>query len=265
MTDIFQEVDQSLRDESVASLWKRWQWVVYAIIAAAILGVAGFEIWRGMRDGEIDKSAMIYDAGFAAREKNDLTAARSSFAQLEGDKTGFNQLAGHMLAGVERDLTNDMTAVEGHLASAAAADKGVMGDLAVLKLAYAKADTATLADLEKDLKPLLDRPGPATAMAKELIGAKALHDGDIERARTEFEALALDLEAPRGVQQRVQQALATLPQRTVNLDAPGVPSATQPAEATTAPATPAPTTPAPAAPAPAAPAPAQTTPAQANP
>jgi len=250
VTDIFQEVDQSLREESVASLWKRWQWVVYGIVAAAILGVAGFEIWRGMRDGEVDKAAMIYDAGFAAREKNDLAAARASFTQLESDGTGFKALSGHMLAGVEKDLTNDMTAVEAHLASAAAADKGVMGDLAILKLAYAKADTAKLVDLEKDLKPLLDRTGAATAMAKELIGAKALAEGDIERARTEFEALALDLEAPRGVQARVQQALATLPQRKVNLDAPGVPAAAT----TPAPVTPAPTTPAPAAPAPAAPA-----------
>ena len=93
MTDIFQEVDQSLRQESVASLWKRWQWVVYGVIAAAIVGVAGFEVLRGMREGEVDKAAKIYDAGFAAREKNDLTAARASFAQLEGDKTGFNALA----------------------------------------------------------------------------------------------------------------------------------------------------------------------------
>jgi len=263
VTDIFQEVDQSLREESVATLWKRWQWVVYTVIGAAIVGVAGFEIWRGMRESEIDKSAMVYDAGFAAREANDLAKARASFAQLEGDKTGFNSLAGHMLAGVEKDLTNDMTAVEAHLASAAAADKGVLGDLAIIKLAYAKADTATLADLEKDLKPLLDRPGPATAMARELIGAKALAGGDIERARSEFEALALDLEAPRGVQARVQQALATLPQRTVNLDAPGVPAATPPA----ATATPAPAAPAPASTAPAVPAqsaPAQSAPAQAN-
>jgi hypothetical protein len=249
VTDIFQEVDQSLRDDSVASLWKRWQWVVYGLIAAAVLGVAGFEIWRGMRDSEIDKAAMVYDAGFAARENNDLTAARASFAQLEGDKTGFNALAGHMLAGVEKDLTNDTAAVEAHLAAAAAADKGVMGDLAILKLAYAKADASSLADLEKTLKPLLDRTGQATAMAKELIGAKALAEGDIERARTEFEALSLDLEAPRGVQARVQQALATLPQRKVNLDAPGVPSATPPAATAPAPAAPAPTAPAPTAPA----------------
>ena len=128
-----------------------------------------------------------------------------------------------------------MAAVEAHLASAAAADKGVMGDLATLKLAYAKADNATLAELETVLKPLLDRTGQATALAKELIASKALAEGNIDRARSEFEALALDLDAPRGVQARVQQALATLPARKIDLDAPAAPAA-PPAPAIPAPA-----------------------------
>ena len=247
MTDIFEEVDQSLREDTFASWWKRWQWIIYGLVGAAIIGVAGFEIWRGMRADEINKAAVIYDAGFTAQENNDLAAARASFAQLETDKTGFKALAGHMLAGVERELTNDTAAVEAHLAAAAAADKGVMGDLAILKLAYLKADTGTLAELETVLKPLLDRPGQASAMARELIGAKALAEGNVERARSEFEALSLDLEAPQGVQRRVQQALSTLPARKIDLDAPATPAAT-PAPAAAPAATPAPATPTPAAP-----------------
>lgn len=244
MTDIFEEVDQSLREDTFATWWKRWQWVIYGLVAAAIIGVAGLEIYRGIRADEINKAAVIYDAGFTAQENKDLTAARASFAQLENDKTGFKALAGHMLAGVERDLTNDTAAVEAHLAAAAAADKGVMGDLAILKLAYLKADTGTLAELETVLKPLLDRPGQTSAMARELIGAKALAEGDVERARSEFEALSLDLEAPQGVQRRVQQALSTLPARKIDLDASATPAAT-PAPAAPA-ATPAPATPTPA-------------------
>jgi len=242
--DIFQEVNQSLREETFATWWKRWQWAVYALIAILIIGVGVFEILRGMRADEINRSAVIYDAAFAARENNDLTAARASFAQLESDKTGFKALAGHMLAGVEKDLTNDMTAVEAHLAAAANADQGVLGELALLKLAYAKADTTPLADLEKDLKPLLDRKGQATALARELIGAKALAEGDIERARSEFESLALDLEAPRGVQARVNQALATLPARRVDLDAPAAPAPAAPAPAATPAPAPSPAQPA---------------------
>jgi hypothetical protein len=151
-----------------------------------------------------------------------------------------------MLAGVEEDLTGDKAAIEAHLAAAAVADTGVMGDLALLKLGYSMADTASLGDIEKTLKPLLDKQGQASSLATELVAVKALSEGNIDRARQLFEKLNLDLEAPNGMRQRVSNALATLPERVVNLDTPG----TVPA-APAAPSAPAPVQPTPAIPAPA--------------
>jgi hypothetical protein len=244
VTDIFQEVDQSLREDRFAVWWKKYSLFVYAVIAIAIIGVSILEVLRWMRSEEINKEARIYDAAFAAREANDLATARADFAQLADARTGFGVLSGHMLAGVEKELTNDVAAVEAHLAAAAKADNGVMGELALLKLAYSKADTAPLAELEATLKPLLDKDGQATSLARELIASKALSEGNTERARDLFELLATDIQAPGGMQQRVQQALATLPPRIVNLDGP-----VKPAPAPTVPATPAPAAPAPAKPA----------------
>ncbi len=245
MNDIFQEVDKELRGETLASLWKRWQWFVYAGVAALIIGVAVFEIMRGMRAEEIARAGKVYDAGFVAGESGDLATARARFTDLTTDKTGFAVLAGHMLAGVEKQLTGDNAAIEGHLKQAAAADTGILGDMATLKLGYLKADTAPLAELEATLKPLTDKDNQVSRLATELIAVKALAEGDTERARDLFESLAAKLDAPQAMQRRVTQALATLPVREVNLDAPA------------APATPAPAQPAPADAAPAQPAQAQ--------
>ena len=143
--------------------------------------------------------------------------------------------------GVERDLTNDPAAIEAHLKTAASMDKGVMGDLSILKLGYLKADTATLPELEATLKPLLDKQGQVSLLAQELVAAKVLAGGDVDRARDMFETLSVDVNAPQAMRQRVSQVLATLPARKVDLDAPTTPQATTP---TTPPAT----TPAPAAP-----------------
>lgn len=246
MNDIFQEVDQSLREETLASWWKRWQWIVYGAVAIVIIGVATFEIMRAMRNDEIARAGKTYDAAFVAGESGDLATARARFTELENDKTGFAVLAGHMLAGVEKQLTDDTAAIEGHLQKAAASDDGILGDLAILKLGYLKADTASIADLEATLKPLIDKDNQVSRLATELVAAKALAGGDVERARDLFEQLATRLDAPRAMQQRVQQALATLPARDVNLDAPAAPA--QPAPTQTAPAQPAPAAAAPAQP-----------------
>lgn len=237
MNDVFQEVEQSLREESLAKAWKRWAPFVYGAVALAIIGVGVLEFMRFQREEAISKAAKMYDAGFVALEAGDLPTARARFAELAKNDTGFAVLAGHMLAGVERDTTNDPTAIEAHLKAAAAADKGVMGDLAILKLGYLMADKSTRAELEATLKPLLDKGSQASLLARELVAAKALAEGDMDFARDTFEALNVDINAPQAMRQRVAQALATLPQRAVDLDAPK--PATPAAPAATPAATPA--------------------------
>lgn len=240
MNDVFQEVEQSLREESLAKAWKRWAPFVYGTVAVAIIGVGVLEFMRFQRDEAISKAAKTYDAGFVALEAGDLPTARARFAELSKNDTGFATLAGHMLAGVERDMTNDPVAIEAHLRAAAAADKGVMGDLAILKLGYLMADKSSRADLEAALKPLLDKGTQASLLARELVAAKALAEGDVDFARDTFETLNVDINAPQAMRQRVAQALATLPQREVNLDAPKLGAAAAPAASAPAVPTPAP-------------------------
>jgi len=234
--DAFQEVNQSLRDESLAKLWKRVSIFVYLGIAAIVIGVGVMEFMRYQRNEAIDRAAKTYDAGFAAIEASDLATARARFSELTANDTGFAVLAGHMLAGIERDLTNDTAAIEAHFKTTAAADGGVMGDLALLKLGYMQADMATRAQLEAILKPLLDKSGQASLLAREVIAAKALAEGDIEFARDTFEVLDVDINAPGAMRERVARALATLPPRAVNLDAPAAAPAAPPATPAVTPA-----------------------------
>jgi len=240
--DAFQEVNKSLREEQLAKAWKRWSIFVYLGVGAIVVGVGVMEFMRYQRNEAIAQASRTYDAGFAALEASDLATARARFSELTTNDTGFAVLAGHMLAGIERDLTNDTAAIEAHLKNAAASDDGVMGDLALLKLGYLQADTATRAQLEATMKPLLERPGQAALLARELIAAKALAEGDVEFARDTFEVLDVDIKAPGAMRERVSRALATLPARAVNLDAP----AATPAVTTETPATPAPAAGAPA-------------------
>lgn len=211
MTDIFEEVDESLRQDTVLTWWKR---ALPFLIAAGILILAGvgvYEFMRWQRSQEIDRQSLVFDTATAALEKKDLQGAKTAFSQLATGKGGFAALSSHMLAGVEKDLTDDKAAIEQHLAAAAKSDDGVMGDLALLKLAYAKADAADLAEVEKSVAPLIAKGGYAGALARELVAAKALASGQVERARTEYQALSFEIEAPQAMKIRVQQTLLTFP------------------------------------------------------
>jgi hypothetical protein len=240
VTDVFEEVNESLRQDKFSNWWKKYRVLVYAVVVIAIGGVGVWELLKYQRDGDIDRQARIFDTATTALEAGDLAAAKTAYTQLAPEKTGFGALANMMLASIEKEQTNDPKLMDPYLRAAAERNDGVMGDLATLKLAYAIADTAELAQLEATVKPLINKGGYAGALAREVVAAKALATGNIERARADYTALSYELDAPQNVKLRASQALGTLPKAATPAAAP----------APAAPATP-------AAPPPAQPAPAQ--------
>ncbi len=234
MTDIFEEVDESLRQETVVKWWKRALPFVIAAVVAIIATVAGSEFFRAQRAAEIDVQAKVYDTAATALEANTLPAAKAALSQVGEGDGGFAAIANHMLAGVEEEMTDDPAAIARHLQAAAQAE-GLLGDMGTLKLAYVKADTADLAELESIVKPLIDQGGHIGALARELVAAKALAAGDIERARTEYQALSFELEAPEAMKLRVSRTLGTLPPKPAAAAPPATPAAA-PAQPPTQPA-----------------------------
>ncbi len=227
MTDAFVEVDEALARESAAKAWKRAAPFVYGAIAVAILGVGGWEAWRWNRDNQVQAEAKSYAAALDTLEKNDMQGAKKQLEAIAAGKGGFSALANHLLAAVDTQIAGDPKTAEGRLSSASKLS-GPMGEVAQLKLAYLKADALSLADLEVQVKPLVDKGGSFGALARELVAAKAFATGDIERARKEYLALSTELDSTPGMQQRVQQAIAVMPPA----PAPAQPSPLKPAEST---------------------------------
>lgn len=246
MTDAFEEVEEGLRRDKATELWNKiFPWLIAAfVLLLAAVGVWEFMKWQ--RSQEIEKAGAAYATAVAAIDADNLPAAKTALEPVAAGTGGYAALSNHILAAIEAQTTGDPAAAAPYLEKAAAAEGGLMGDLATLKLAYARADTVDLAALTALVQPLVDKGGQASALARELLAAKKLAGGDIEGARRDFQTLQLDLDAPQAMKQRVQQILFALP--------PAKAAAATPAPATT-PA-------APAAPAPAAPAPAQPNPGQ---
>jgi hypothetical protein len=235
VTDIFEEVNEELRRDTFVDWWKKYQVLIIAVIVLATGGVGIWEFMKAQREADIDRQAKIFDAATLSLEQGDLAGAKTSLQQLSQEKSGFGALANLMLASAEKDQSNDPKLIEPYLRAAAERDSGLMGDIATLKLAYAMADTAELAQLEAAVKPLVDKGGYAGALAREIVAAKALATGNIDRARAEYTALSYELDAPQNLKLRASQALGTLPRAT-----PAPAPATPAAPAATPPAQPAP-------------------------
>ncbi len=211
MTDLFNEVEETLRRERYAD-WARRYWI-WAVAAVGVLlgGLLAYEGYRYWSRGRAEVASAEFDAGAKLLAAGQIEEAERHFAAL-ADRSGGGykalsqlQRGGALLA--QGDAAGAVAAFE---AAAKAAPDPVFKDLATLKAAYAAADTASVQALETRLKPMIDAGGAFSYQARELLGVKAYEAGDVQRARREFNYLDLALEAPEGVRERAGLALAVL-------------------------------------------------------
>ncbi|MEZ5936622.1 MAG: tetratricopeptide repeat protein [Hyphomonadaceae bacterium] len=207
MSDIFEEVDESIRQDRLVTLWKRWGIVVIGAAVLAVVGVGVYEYMSWSRSEAIKAQGDIFAKAAEKLDENSPDDAKASLAELTDGKGGYAVVSNLVLGGIEADTDGDLEAAGKHFQAAADLDKGVLSDIALLKLAYLRADEASIQELETLVAPLASKGGGTAALARELVAAKAFATGDLQRARTEYQALTLDLEAPQSMTARVTEAL----------------------------------------------------------
>lgn len=211
MTDAFEEVEETIRRERIADSIRKYGPAVAAAIALVVVGILGFEAWRNWRAEQA--------GGYAVEmsKAQDLLQAGKTDEALKGFKDvaakgagGYKSLALMEVAGILTAKGDLALAGKTYEEAAAKAEDPIVRDSALLRAAYLAAETEPYAALEARVKPLIDKTSAYAYLARELLGFEALKAGNPAKAREHFEFLTLALDAPEGVRQRAQSALAML-------------------------------------------------------
>lgn len=232
MSDIFEEVEEARRQETLAALWKQYGAFAIAAVVILLLGVGGYGLYRQWHENA-SKDASEDFVELQALAKTDPAAAAPKLeAFAKTAHGGYKALAEMERAGALQaggDLPGAILAFE-HAASLAS--DPTIKQSAQLRAAYIAAETENLAALDARVKPLIDGGGAFGFLARELIGVEAYEAGDYTRARTEFAYLDAAFDAPQGVRQRAQRFLAVLgPAAESETPAASAPAAQTPAAA----------------------------------
>ncbi len=210
MSDIFQEVEEGVRQDRFMRLWRRFGFLAWGGALAILVAVAANEYFSAQSTTVRQSRMEALESALAALEAGDYATAQTGFAALAREDTPLSAMAAHYLAKARLEGGGDAAGAAEAL-RAAAGDGGPLQTLAALKAAYLQADRLTLEALEAELAPLLGRDGPEAALARELLAAKAYAAGDAARARSEYALLRFSPNATQGVIQRAEAALAAIP------------------------------------------------------
>ena len=88
MSDIFREIEEEVRRERYAQLWKKYSDYVIAAIALVILAAAGFQLWRYYEHKAQLKASQEYTAAQSLLEANRAEQAATAFAKLADSAPG---------------------------------------------------------------------------------------------------------------------------------------------------------------------------------
>lgn len=211
-TDSFvQEVDESLRQDRMLALAKRYgPWVIGAVVVV-LVGVA---VWLWWKDYTLDQSrahAEEYAAAQQLAQEGNLDQAKTEFQRLTGEGPRVYRVMARLEHAAILETQGDLEAALAEFDRAAQdARDPIMRDTARLRAAYIVAETQDFAALRERLRPLVESDSRLSYLARELLGIEAWEAGDLDLARDTLQNLTLAFDAPEQVQQRAQVALSVI-------------------------------------------------------
>ena len=203
MADIFDEINEELKQDRQAVLWQRYgKYVIgVAVLIIALVGARqGYVYWKEARDGAA--ATAYYQAAAQTDEGDALQEVMDSLTpgyQLLADFTIARKLA-------EQGRNNEAEAAFLQLAERSDIDP-FYRDIALLLSVMHAPDSANSDELLNRINPLAGSAGPLQGLALEQAAGLSLKKGRIQQAADFLEKITTLNETPSSLRQRASQLL----------------------------------------------------------
>lgn len=211
-SNLFREIDEELRHEHYAKLWKKYGGYVIGAALVLVLGVAGYQGWHAYDTSTRNTLGERFVNAQRLVDEGRIDLATEEFSKLAAESGGgYRLLARFQEAALLARNGDNAGAVAAY--RELSADSGVdtlYRDLAILLEVLHVADTGDAETLGSRLAPLTEPGNPWRHSAREITAQLAFAGGDREGARQLFSQLAGDDTAPSGVRDRAVEMLAII-------------------------------------------------------
>ncbi len=213
MSDIFKEIDEELRRENFAKLWKRYGSYIIGFVVLVIVATGVYVGWRQYDARLRAEEGERYQVALDLLHQDKLKEANAAFAALAQDSGRRAVLARFEEAAIlvrNRDLPGAVARYD-TIAGDTSVDPAFR-DLAIILAAQYGLTHDNAAQIIARLQPLAAADGPWRPSAIELTALAQLKEGDKKAARANYQRLADDRTAPQGMRTRAAEMVAALAQ-----------------------------------------------------
>lgn len=209
MADIFREIDEEVRRDKAAALWKKYGNVFIALAVIAVAAVAGWQYWQSRQRQAAQAVGAKLEAALKSSRDGEGAQAETMLGELAASgPAGYRQIARFRLAAEigKRDPAAAVAAFDALANDATLAP--LYRDLAWLRSGMLRTDLSPYAEVKTVLEPLATPQGVWRHSAREFLGIAALKADMFEEAGRWFDAIVTDPQSPQVLRQRTDLYLA---------------------------------------------------------
>lgn len=214
MSDVFQEVDEELREEKYKSIWRKYKYYVIGGVILFVLAIAANAFWKDYNLKEInDRSERFFTAlEMAQEDKVNAITLLEEFASKEEKNAKYNVLIARFSEAAIRRSEKDFN---GALV--------IYESLANNNISDFYADYAKLSSVEmlialnnkKEARLILDNlinnSSDLKYIAMEYLGYIEIDEGNFSKARTIFINITEEASSSVNMKNRSREVLSILP------------------------------------------------------
>ncbi len=201
MSDIFQEVDEDVRRDKAADLWKRYQTPVFVIAFLIVLATGAWSYYQNKHRQAAESANARFEAAVALAGAGKSAEAAAAFDAIAKDAPpGYAALARVRAAEARPDRAQALTELNA-IAEDAGVDK-ITQQVALLRAALLILERGDREKLERALGPMMTSDGVFRFSAQEWNGLDALANDDYDEAERVFDQVLANNDAPQSMRQR---------------------------------------------------------------
>ena len=209
---LFEEIEEDLRAERYAKLWKRYGKFVIAGFVFLIIGVAGFKGWQTYDQKVRAEQSNQFAAATKLLAEKKSNEAQKLFAALAKDGSHGYRFLSRLRQAALLTKSGDSKGAQNAYDSIAADSglKQLYRNLATLLSVMAMLDKGDPTSLNARLAPLLAKDNPWRFSAKEASALLNLRAGKQKQAYDLLVVLSNDTATPQGIRSRAQELSAAI-------------------------------------------------------
>ena len=214
MSDVFQEVDEELREEKYKSIWRKFRYYVIGGLILFILVIAANAFWKDYNLKEInERSDRFFTAiEMAQEDKVNAITLLEEFANKEEKNSEYNALIARFTEAAIRRSEKDFNgalliykSLEDNNISNFYEDYAKLSSVEMLIALNNKKDAKLILD------DLISNTSDLKYIAMEYMGYLEIDEGNFSKARTIFTNIADDALSSVNMKNRSREVLSILP------------------------------------------------------